>query len=117
MKLFLEKLYGKKDIGIEKTAKMFLESLILSSKKQKIALFCDSKFRHGYDWGHQKQRIGTHSDFWIKKIGGNIERDKKVNNTLKTECWTVLRFWEDEIKDINKCVQKIENCINNSISK
>lgn len=64
--------------------------------------------------GNQKKRIGTNSEFWIKKIGGNIERDRKVNETLKFQGWTVLRFWDDEIKkDITRCVKIIEaNLIN-----
>lgn len=83
-------------------------------KKQRVAIFCDSKFWHGYDWESQKKRIGTNSEFWINKIGRNIERDKKVNRTLKSQNWTVLRFWDDEIKkDINHCIEMIEACLTN----
>ncbi len=84
-------------------------------KKNKIAIFCDSKFWHGYDWENQSKRIGTNSEFWIKKIGGNIERDKKVNEILMSQGWTILRFWDDEIKkDINHCINIIESKLINS---
>lgn len=78
-------------------------------KKKKIAIFCDSKFWHGYDWENQKKRIGTNSEFWIKKIAGNIKRDKTVNETLTVQGWKVLRFWDDDIKtNINMCIALIE---------
>lgn len=86
--------YGKPDIVL---------------KKQKIAIFCDSKFWHGYDWQNQKKTIKSNRDFWIPKIESNILRDKKVNEVLKQNGWTVLRFWEHEIKkDINNCILLIE---------
>lgn len=78
-------------------------------KKQKLAIFCDSKFWHGYDWEHQKETIKSNRSFWIPKIERNIMRDIEVNKNLKEEGWTVLRFWEDRIKkDIIKCIKEIE---------
>lgn len=77
-------------------------------KKQKLAIFCDSKFWHGYDWEVQKETIKSNRDFWIPKIERNIMRDKEVNDRLKLEGWTILRFWEDQIKnDIEICVNEI----------
>jgi DNA mismatch endonuclease (patch repair protein) len=34
----------------------------------------------------------------MKKIQSNIERDKKVNAQLKDMGWTIMRFWEHEIR-------------------
>lgn len=77
-------------------------------KKQKLAIFCDSKFWHGYDWEVQKETIKSNRDFWIPKIERNIMRDKEVIDRLKLEGWTILRFWEDQIKkDIEICVNEI----------
>ena len=36
--------------------------------------------------------------FWFEKIERNLERDFKVNKKLQREGWTVLRFWESDIK-------------------
>ncbi len=81
-------------------------------RKYKIAIFCDSEYFHGKDWETQKHRIKTNQEFWQKKIEGNIVRDKLVNETLKKEGWTVIRFWGDQIKkDISSCVTKVENAI------
>ncbi len=81
-------------------------------KKFKIAIFCDSEYFHGKDWEIQKYRIKTNTEFWHKKIEGNIERDKIVNDTLLKSGWQVIRFWGDEIKkNCDLCVFKIEQAI------
>ncbi len=75
---------------------------------KKVAIFCDSEFWHGYDWENKKKKIQTNRDFWIDKIEKNIERDKKVNEKLKSEGWTVIRFWGKEIqKDVVSCADII----------
>ena len=75
--------------------------------RRKVALFCDSEFWHGkkYLLG---ERFKTNSDFWESKIKGNIKRDKEVNDRLKSEGWTVIRFWDKEIKEnSDKCINKV----------
>lgn len=80
--------------------------------KYKLAIFCDSEFWHGYNWETKKLEIKSNKDFWIAKIESNIERDKKVNETLKSQGWTVIRFWGKEIeKDTIDCVSRIEKVI------
>ena len=64
----------------------------------KVAVFCDSNFWHGKDWETLKGTIKTNRDFWLPKIERNIARDAEVNRILGEEGWTVIRFWEDEIK-------------------
>ena len=40
------------------------------------------------------------------------ERDIKVNEALQNEGWTVLRFWEHDIKNnLQECITKIEEAI------
>ena len=80
---------------------------------KKIAIFCDSEFWHGKDWETKKERITTRRDYWIPKIYCNIERDKIVTTKLKETGWTVLRFWESEIKkNINAVIEKISKAQN-----
>ncbi len=81
-------------------------------KKYKIAIFCDSEYFHGKDWETQKHRIKTNTEFWHKKIEGNIKRDKLVNETLLKEGWQVIRFWGNDIKkNLDLCVSEIEKAI------
>ena len=83
--------------------------------KYKIVVFVDGEFWHGYDWENQKKkRIHTHRDFWICKIEGNMERDRRQDKELKDMGWKVIRFWEklEVLKDLNACVEKIIKNIN-----
>ena len=82
--------------------------------KYKIAIFCDGEFFHGKDWEVLKPRIenGNNSEYWLKKISRNIERDDEVNKNLLFLGWTVIRFWGKDIKkDVNECIRVIEECI------
>lgn len=85
---------------------------------KKIAVFCDGDFWHGNNWKIRglksiEEELKGYSEFWKKKILRNIERDKEVNKSLKNQGWTVLRFWESEIKeDVEAVVDKIEHAIN-----
>lgn len=67
-------------------------------KKVKLAVFCDSEFWHGKDVVGIKKRITTNNDYWAAKIERNIHRDSKVNSDLSSKGWTVLRYWEKDIK-------------------
>ena len=71
----------------------------LTFKKLKIALFVDSEFFHGKDWKTQKNRVKTNTEFWQKKIERNRKRDVEVNEKLREQGWTVIRFWSGEIEN------------------
>jgi len=81
-------------------------------KKYKVAVFVDSEFFHGKDWEIQQHTVKSNKDFWLKKIGRNIERDKEVNAHLQENGWTVLRFWSKEVKtNLEGCVAIIQDAI------
>jgi len=80
--------------------------------KEKIAIFCDSEFWHGYDWENRKNDFKSRQDFWISKIERNMERDNEVTVRLEDEGYIVLRYWGHHIKkDLNKVVDEIEQAI------
>jgi DNA mismatch endonuclease Vsr len=54
----------------------------LTFKKYKLAVFVDSEFLHGKDWETKKYDHKSNQEFWLTKIGRNIERDKEVNEKL-----------------------------------
>ena len=59
---------------------------------KKVAVFCDSEFWHGYNWGKKKKDFKSNQEFWIPKIERNIQRDNEVTEVLISEGWTVVRF-------------------------
>lgn len=64
--------------------------------RKKKAVFIDGEFWHGKDFEKRKNRLPK--VYWRKKIEGNIAKDRRVNQELKTSGWKVLRVWEREIK-------------------
>lgn len=80
----------------------------LSSKKYKVAVFCDSEFWHGKDFEEASKKLKWNKEYWLKKIARNIERDKEVNEELKRQGYIVLRFWGKDIeKDAEGCAKKV----------
>jgi len=85
--------------------------------KYKVAIFVDGEFWHGHNWVQKKQKIQANRGFWIPKIERNMQRDEENNEALKKLGFTVIRFWENEIKkDLNGCLEKILRLINHKIS-
>ena len=67
----------------------------IAIKKYKLAIFIDGDWWHGrnYDKEYKKYPI-----FWQEKILKNMERDQSVNDKLKKDGWTVLRFWQKNVE-------------------
>lgn len=79
--------------------------------KYKAAIFCDGDFWHGKTIKHRD--IYTNKDYWHEKIKRNIERDLENTIELRDNGWTVLRFWESDIKkNLDMCVQCVIHEIN-----
>ena len=82
--------------------------------KYKIAIFCDGEFFHGKDWEVLRPKLenGNNSEYWVKKITRNRERDEEVNKKLLSMGWTVIRFWGNDIKKHTEdCVQVVEETV------
>lgn len=98
-----DKLPGKPDIAIT---------------KYRIAIFCDGEFFHGKDWDKLQLKLknSNNSEFWIKKISRNIERDQEVEREIRAEDWIVIRFWGKDIKkNTSECIAAIKEAIHENI--
>jgi DNA mismatch endonuclease (patch repair protein) len=78
---------------------------------QKIAIFVDGTFWHGYDFKNRKKKLPN--EYWLSKIAANIGRDKKTNRELKKSGWRVIRIWEH---DLRKNPQKVLALIRQALS-
>lgn len=106
----LAKVLWKNGLRYRKNDKTVFGKPDFTFKGLKIAVFCDSEFWHGKDWEQRKYDFKSNQAFWIAKIERNIQRDKVVNERLKEDGWTVLRFWGKDIeKDTYSCMLKIKN--------
>jgi DNA mismatch endonuclease (patch repair protein) len=68
--------------------------------RARVAVFCDGDFWHGRDWERRRERLqaGFNPEYWLAKIQRNMERDRETTFLLERTGWTVLRFWESEIR-------------------
>ncbi len=74
--------------------------------KYKLAIFVDGDFWHGYNWQQRKPK--TNTTFWVAKIERNQQRDQFVNEQLQAMGFTVMRFWEHEVKqNLKACVNQV----------
>ena len=84
------KMYGNPDFILE---------------EQKIVIFCDGDFWHGYNYNNKKK---PRQKFWKDKIERNMKRDQKYTRKLRREGLSVLRFWEHDIeKKTVMCIDRI----------
>ncbi len=74
--------------------------------KKKIAIFIDGCFWHKCPVCFQVPE--TRKEFWMKKINANVRRDEENLRKLTSDGWTVMRFWEHDVrKESDKIVEKI----------
>lgn len=112
IELVLRRELWKRGLRYRKNVKNIFGKPDIAFIAKKVAVFCDSEFWHGYDWENRKNDIKSNREFWISKIERNIQRDKEVTNTLKSEGWTVIRIWGNEIKkNPEHCVDIIEKAV------
>lgn len=66
-----------------------------------MVIFCDGDFWHGRDWKTRKAKLqgGHNPKYWVAKIERNIARDREQEEALDEAGWSVLRFWESDIKN------------------
>jgi len=71
-------------------------------------IFIDGSFWHGHDWQNRKSSIKSNRAFWIPKIERNMQRDREINAHYRSKGWTVIRFWDFEVKnELGVCVNKV----------
>lgn len=67
--------------------------------KHRAAIFVHGCFWHGHSCRRGK-RPATNTEFWDKKLLGNLERDKANYKKLSALGWRVVVIWECEIKNL-----------------
>ena len=81
-------------------------------RKYKTCIFINGCFWHGHNVALPQMENGelkidnsacckipkTNTEFWVKKIKRNQERDLEVKHQLKTMGWNCITIWECELK-------------------
>jgi DNA mismatch endonuclease (patch repair protein) len=68
--------------------------------RARVLVFCDGDFWHGRDWKRLRAQLQRRHNaaYWLAKIARNRQRDRRNTALLQKLGWTVLRFWEADIK-------------------
>lgn len=114
IELLLRKELWKRGIRYRKNYNKLTGTPDIVLLKYKIVIFCDGDFFHGNNWVSLKERLSgcNNSSYWITKIENNFERDGYIDNMLLEKGWTVIRLWENDIKnDLAACVAIVEETI------
>ncbi len=77
--------------------------------KIKLAVLVDGCFWHACP-KHSNLPVNNRS-FWRKKLTGNRARDRLVNRLLRRHGWRVVRIWEHELRDEERCVRRVKTSL------
>ncbi len=81
-------------------------------RSRKVAVFVDGEFWHGRNWETAKLRIKSNQNYWYPKIERNQAHDAEVNALLAHKGWTVVRFWDSEVrKNLSRCADRVEEVL------
>lgn len=76
----------------------------------RVAVFVDGCFWHGCP-DHATQPA-TNSPFWADKLRANVERDQRVNATLRTLGWEVIRLWQHDVEQrLEASVERVTQAV------
>lgn len=67
-------------------------------RKYKSCIFINGCFWHGHEGCKYYTIPKTNTEFWVKKIKRNQERDLEVKHQLKAMGWNCITIWECELK-------------------
>lgn len=106
IEILLRKALWHKGIRYRKQYRVFDCHPDIVITKYKIAIFCDGDFWHGKNY--EEHKIKHNSAYWDNKIKRNMERDLENTIMLRDNGWTVLRFWETDIKkNLDMCLEVV----------
>ena len=66
--------------------------------KYKTVIFVHGCFWHGHEDCKYYVVPKTRTEWWLNKINGNVQNDKKAFEALKELGWKIIEIWECELK-------------------
>ena len=73
--------------------------------KQKVLVFVDGDFWHGYRFPRWRGKL---TPAWREKIGKTRKRDKRNFSKLRSAGYKVIRLWEHQIEnDLDGCIDRV----------
>lgn len=78
-------------------------------RRQRVAVFVDGCFWH--QCPRCSNKPAQNREFWAKKLGGNVERDRRADKRLAEKGWRVVRVWEHELRDADAVVRRLRKAL------
>lgn len=77
----------------------------LAFARRRVAVFVDGGFWHGHPSRFPRPGL---TEYWVDKIGRNVDRDRRTDHELAELGWTVIRLWDFEIRrSIDTSVERV----------
>lgn len=67
-------------------------------KKYKTVIFVHGCFWHRHEGCPGATLPKTHTDFWLDKFRGTVERDRRKQKEIEEAGWRVVTVWECQLK-------------------
>lgn len=78
--------------------------------KYKTVIFVHGCFWHGHENCKYFVVPKTRTEWWLNKINGNVENDKKAFAALSNLGWKVIEIWECQLKP-TECVKTLQQLV------
>lgn len=79
--------------------------LTFSSRRK--AVFVHGCFWHGHKGCNRARPPSSNREFWLTKLEGNRERDKRNLTLLQESGWEAMVVWECELPDLDAVAQNL----------
>jgi DNA mismatch endonuclease (patch repair protein) len=84
--------------------------LVFASRRKVI--FVHGCFWHRHSCPDGRKLPHSKTDYWVPKLAGNRDRDRRIQRRLKNEGWDVLIIWECETKNVEALRQMLATFLN-----
>jgi DNA mismatch endonuclease, patch repair protein len=76
---------------------------------ERVALMVHGCFWHGCPMHHRRPK--ENAAYWTQKIERNMRRDRLVKGRLRRAGWSVLTFWEHDLKRESVVASRIQRAL------
>lgn len=83
----------RKDLPIRLGGRSVRPDIVFT--RARVVVFCDGCFWHRCPEHATDPK--TNSDYWMRRLRANVQRDRDADRLLLSTGWTVVRVWEHEI--------------------
>jgi len=80
--------------------------------QRRAAIFVHGCFWHSHECEHGRRRPSSNQGYWIPKLEANRLRDRRVQERLRQDGWSVMVIWECELITPARVREKLRSFLN-----